>query len=137
LPLAGCGISIPSDPGGTLEKISGGEMRVGVTAEEGMSTAGDPPEGPLPDLANEFAGSIDASTTWTVAGEETLVELLERDKIDIALGHFTAETAWVDRVAISRPFSISGTDAELVALMPPGENAILAEFEAYIDSTGR
>lgn len=135
--LSGCGMSIPTDPEGSLEKITGGEMRVGVTAEEGMSTADDPPEGPLPDLANDFADSLDASTTWVVAGEESLVEMLETDKIDIALGRFTAETAWADRVAPSRPFIASEkTDTEIVALTPLGENAFLTEFETFIDSTG-
>lgn len=131
--LAGCGISIPTDPGGTLESVTGGEMRVGVTAEDNMSTGGETPAGPLPHLATDFARSIDARTTWIVAGEESLVEMLETDKIDIAFGHFTKDTPWADRVAVSRPFEAPGTGAETVAFMQLGENAFVTQFETFID----
>ena len=134
--LSGCGISIPTDPGGTLESVADGTMRVGVTAENNISTAGETPEGPLPDLAIDFARSVNAKTTWVVAGEESLVEMLETDKIDIAFGHFTKNTPWADRVAVSRPFEAPGTGAETVAFMQLGENAFVTEFEGYVDAEG-
>ncbi len=134
--LSGCGISIPTDPGGTLESVTGGALRVGVTAEDRMSTDGDTPEGPLPGLANDFAHSVNANTTWVVAGEESLVEMLEKDEIDIAFGHFTKDAPWGDRVAVSRPFEAPRTDAEIVAFMQLGENAFVTKFETFIDVNG-
>ncbi|UOR01783.1 hypothetical protein MUN77_00185 [Leucobacter allii] len=136
--LTGCGLTIPADPGGSLERARGGELHIGIAAEPGMSTDAHPPEGPLPELGSDFAESIDAAPIWEVGGEETLVGMLESGDIDLALGHFTPETPWTERAAVSRPFagSAGGADAELVALMPLGENALLSAFEGYIDERG-
>ncbi|UOQ57333.1 hypothetical protein MUN78_00365 [Leucobacter allii] len=139
--LTGCGLTIPADPDGSLERARGGELRIGIAAEPGMSTDAHPPEGPLPELGADFAESIDAAPVWELGGEETLVGMLESGDIDLALGHFTPETPWTERAAISRPFAgsaggVDGADAELVALMPLGENALLSAFEGYIDGRG-
>lgn len=138
LVLTGCGISVPADPDGSLQRVVGDELRVGVAAEPDISTAADQPQGPLPDLARDFAETLHANTTWTVASEESLVRMIESGEIDLALGDFSPQTPWSDRVAISRPFAApEGTPApELVAFLPLGENAFVSEFETYLDETG-
>lgn len=137
--LTGCTLSIPTDPGGSLDTISGNELRIGIAPETGFSTATDPPEGPLPDLATDFARSLHARTSWEIASEETLVHMLESGEIDLVLGNFTAGTAWAGDVGVSRPFliSVEGTKREIVAFLPAGENAFLAKFETYLDETGK
>ncbi|MBK0419646.1 hypothetical protein JD276_11440 [Leucobacter sp. CSA1] len=135
--LAGCGLSIPADPDRSLEHARGDELRVGIAVEPRLSTAEDPPRGPLPDLARGFAEELHARVVWEMGSEESLVRMLEEDEIDLALGDFSPETPWSDRSAVSRPFAAEGVDAELVALLPAGENALLSEFEGYIDATRR
>lgn len=134
--LAGCGMTVPVDPNGSINDIRGHELRVGLALEPRLSTAGDPPQGPLPELAEEFASTLDARPTWETGSEESLVRMLEDDEIDLALGDFSPETPWTDRAAVSRPFSVdaSASSTELVALMPLGENALLSEFERFVDA---
>lgn len=135
--LTGCGLNIPSDPNRSLSDAAGSEIRIGITVEPGLAEPGTPPSGPLPDLARAYAASINASPHWKIGGEETLVQQLEDGSLDIALGNFSEESPWLDRAALSRPFTVDGPDSdELVALMPLGENALLANFEAFIDATG-
>ncbi|MFD5600820.1 hypothetical protein ACFWHR_12290 [Leucobacter sp. NPDC058333] len=138
LALTGCNASIPADPNGTLARVSSDELRVGIAIEPGLSESGNPPAGPLAELAIEYAASIDATPSWQTGGEETLVGMLENEKIDIAFGHFTPETPWLDRAAVSRSFVIDNQHSEeLVALMPLGENALLSNFETFLDETER
>lgn len=69
--LAGCGLTIPTDPDGTLDRISGGELRVGFSPDPGLvegETEGaekGEPTGSLPDLVTGFAEEIDAEVEWT------------------------------------------------------------------------
>lgn len=135
--LTGCGLSFPSDPNGTLSVAAGAELRIGITAEPGLAEPGIAPSGPLPDLARAYAASINASPDWKVGGEETLVQELEDGSLDIAFGNFSEDSPWLDRAALSRPFTVKGAQSgELVALMPLGENALLANFESFIDANG-
>lgn len=136
--LTGCGITIPADPDDTLDHASGAELRIGIAVEPGLSEDGNPPRGPIPDLAIEYAETIDAAPVWEIGGEETLVEMLEQDKLDIALGNFSPDSPWSDRAALSRPFAVDDAHPEeIVALVPLGENAMLSNFETFIDTTGR
>ena len=134
--LSGCGLSVPTDPDGTLQSVSGGEMRVGVSPDPGLvSDDTDPPTGSIPDLVTGFADSIDADIDWTVASEETLVGMLERGDLDLVAGGFTDQTPWVDRAGVSRGYpGIDGADGlSLVMLVPLGENAVLSALERYLD----
>lgn len=138
LVLTGCGVSIPSDPDGTLARAAGDELRIGLAIEPGLIDSGDPPTGPLVDVAREYAASIDADAKWQIGSEEALVEMLEHQRIDIAFGHFSPQSPWSDRAALSRPFTLQERDGgELVALMPLGENALVSNFEHFIDDSGR
>lgn len=135
--LTGCGMSIPSDPNGTLSRAAGSELRVGIVVEPGLAEPGTPPTGPLPDLASEYATSIETTPEWQIGGEETLVRRLENGRLDIAFGNFSENSPWLDRAALSRPFAVGGSDSrKLVALVPLGENALLADFETFIDENG-
>ncbi|OCG73477.1 transporter substrate-binding domain-containing protein [Microbacterium sediminis] len=132
----GCGVQVPTDPDGTLDRITGGELRVGATAEPGLVEVTDgEPTGPLVDLVEDFAETIDAEPEWSVASEETLVTELEEGRLDLAVGGFTDQSPWVDRAGVTRGYpGIPGADGRsLVMLVPLGENAMLAELEAFLD----
>lgn len=129
----GCGLTVPTDPQGTLDRVTGGELRVGVSAEPGLAdAASDPPRGALPDLVTRFADALDATPAWETASEETLVTMLEQGRLDLAIGGFTGATPWSERVGTTRSYSLGGAE-DVVLLTPPGENAFLSELERFLD----
>lgn len=134
--LAGCDVSIPTDPDGTLERVTGGELRIGASPDTGLVDVGtSTPSGPLPALASEFASSLDADPDWTVGSEETLVGMLEAGDLDLIIGGFTDHTPWMDRAGITRGYGgIAGADGrKIVMLVPLGENAFLSDLERFLD----
>lgn len=133
--VSGCGITIPSDPQGTLEGARGGELRAGASASGTLVTVdGSEVTGTLAELIEGFADSIDAQVTWTIGSEEDLVDDLESGKLDLAIGGMTDATPWSDRVAVTRAYEgIPGASGPVVVLLPMGENAMLAALEAYLD----
>nr|WP_236571328.1 hypothetical protein [Microbacterium hydrocarbonoxydans] len=134
--VSGCGLTVPTDPDGTLQSVSGGELRVGVSPDPGLvADDTEPPTGSVPELVTDFADSIDADVEWTVASEETLVMMLERGDLDLVAGGFTDQTPWVDRAGVSRGYpGIDGADGRsIVMLVPLGENAFLSTLERYLD----
>lgn len=136
LSVSACGISIPTDPDGTLDSVTGSTMHVGISPEPGLVEIDDAgPSGPLVTLAEGFAASIDARIEWTVAAEESLVEDLETGNLDLAVGGFTDRTPWTDRAGITRGYTgITGAgDRSLVFLVPLGENAFLTKLEEFLD----
>lgn len=134
--LAGCGMSIPADPDGTLDRVSGGELRIGASPDPGLvDVESSTPTGPLPDLAEKFAATLDAEPEWTVGSEETLVGMLEAGDLDLVIGGFTEKTPWIDKAGITRGYSgIEGADGrKIVMLVPLGENAFLTDLERFLD----
>lgn len=133
----GCGIRIPSDPEGTTDRVTGGELRVGASADPGRVTVtGDEVSGPLPELVEDFAASLDAEVVWTVAAEETLVTALEQGEIDLAVGGMTDQTPWSDRAAVTRSFpDLPGVEGDhpVVFLAPLGENRFVSALETFLD----
>ena len=135
--LTGCGITLPVDPDGTLQSVTGGELRVGVSADEGLVDAsGATPSGPLTDLVDGFAASLDAEVDWTVGSEETLVVMLEEGDLDLMVGGLTDQTPWADRVGVTRGYEgVDGAeDRAIVMFVPLGENAFLTRLETFLDA---
>ena len=134
--LAGCGLTIPRDPDGTLDAVTGGELRVGTSPDGALvEVRNEVPSGSIVDLVDDFADSIRAEPEWTVASEETLVTMLEAGELDLIAGGITADTPWVDRAGVSRGYpGIDGAGGrEIVMLVPLGENAFLTALETFLD----
>lgn len=134
--LAGCGLQVPSDPDGTLDRVTGAVMHAGASPDAGLvDVSGEDVAGPLPELVEAFAKEHDAEVEWTVGSEESLVIGLERGKLDIVIGGMTTATPWADRAAVSRGYpEIPGSDGrDIVLLVPPGENRLLSSLEAFLD----
>ena len=133
--VAGCGVTVPSDPQGTLERVRGDELRAGASASrELVSIDGSDVSGPLAEVVEDFAASLDAHVTWTVGSEEDLVDGLEAGRLDLAIGGMTEATPWSERVAVTRAYdTIPGVESSVVMLLPLGENAWQAAIEGYLD----
>lgn len=134
--VSACGVTVPTDPDGTLDSVRGATMHVGVSPDPGLTEVGDAePSGPLVDLTEDYAASLDARIEWTVGSEETLVAGLESGDLDLAIGGFTGDTPWIDRAGITRGYAnIAGADGRrLVWLVPLGENAFLSNLEVFLD----
>ncbi|KAE8763588.1 transporter substrate-binding domain-containing protein [Georgenia thermotolerans] len=136
---AGCSATIPSDPDGTLERVRGDVLRVGVSPNPPWTivTAADaPPAGTEAVLVEEFARSLDAEVEWTVGGEEALVGRLERGQLDLVVGGLTARSPWAEKAALTYRYTEAvGPEGEKelhVMAAPMGENAFLVELEHFL-----
>lgn len=138
LAISGCGVTVPADPTGTLDRVSGGVLRVGVTPNDDRVVIHDdgPPEGSDVVLVEDFADSIDADIEWVTGAEEELVRDLESGRLDLIAGGITDATPWSDKAGVTRPYlevtQPDGTTLKLVMLTPMGENAFLSELETFL-----
>jgi polar amino acid transport system substrate-binding protein len=140
--LSGCGVQIPTDPDGTLERVrSTGELRVGVSPHPPFTTLPSQPEedpgGTEVDLVEGFASAQGAEAVYVVEGEEELVRLLDEGQLDVMVGGLTSKTPWAKKdVATTRPYLTTrenGKDVKHVMAAVRGENALLSELERYLD----
>ena len=140
LVAGGCSATIPTDPDGTLERVSGGTLRVGVSPNPPWTDLpGGPdaaPAGTEVELVEQFARSIDAEIVWVPGGEEDLVGQLEHSELDLLVGGLTARSPWSNKVALTyRYTSTTGPRGEKelhVMATPMGENAFLVELERFL-----
>ena len=140
--LSGCGLSIPTDPEGTLDRVRSTQvLRVGASPRPGwveMSDRGDP-TGREPEIVQRFADHLGVDVEWTVAGEEHLVALFEDGELDMAVGGVTEQNPWVEKVGLTRPYvevKTRGTTEAHVMMVPMGENAFQSELERWLDENG-
>ncbi|MFC8192614.1 transporter substrate-binding domain-containing protein [Cellulomonas sp. NPDC057328] len=138
--VAGCGVTVPSDPDGTLDRVRGGQLRVGVTPNAPWTElpAGEDgaPAGLEVDLVTGFAEHLGADVDWEVGSEEELVGALEDGDVDVVVGGLTARSPWASRAALTRPYVTvpgeRGEEENHVMATRTGENAFLVELERYL-----
>ena len=134
--LSGCA-GIPVDPEGTLERVSGGILRVGMSEHEPWTARdGGDRTGVEVDLVEEFAAELDAEIEWHDGGEEALIEQLHRGELDVVVGGLTEATPWVDSAALTRPYVVvtspEGSPEPHVIAARRGENALLVALERFL-----
>jgi polar amino acid transport system substrate-binding protein len=115
---AGC--QYPRDPDGTLNRVDGGVMRVGVTAADPwVLLDGDQPVGGAEvELARRFARDVGARIAWVHGSEEELVDAAKEGQVDLIVGGLTSKSRWKKDVAFTRPY----VEARAVVGIPPGES---------------
>ncbi len=135
--LAGCGVQVPTDPHGTLERVEDGVLHAGATANAPWVEV-DPsgiPTGSEPALVQDFAQQLGSEVEWTVGSEAELVAALERGDLDVVVGGFRDDTPWVDKAAVTRPYAETttpdGTEKH-VMITRMGENGFLVALETYL-----
>ena len=154
LSLCGCGLTIPSDPSGTLDTVRGGVLRAGISpnapfvdvtgvGEEptGTEPTGIEPTGTEVEAIEAFADHLDADVEWTIGSEEELVRDLEDGELDLVAGGLTDETPWSDKAGVTRSYDDvtddDGSVLKLVMLAPMGENAFISELETFLSRYSR
>lgn len=135
--LSGCGLQVPADPDGTLDRVSGGILRVGLAPNGDFTQVTDAGvAGSEVALVDDFAERIDADIEWQVGSEEALVRDLEAGELDLVIGGLTEKTPWSDKAGMTRPYEeftdARGEKHKLVMLVPLGENAFLSELETHL-----
>lgn len=141
LGLTGCASGFPADPNGTLDRVTGGTLRVGVSPNEDWTvvTGGGEASGIEVALVEEFANTIDADVEFTVGGEEKLMTDLQAGRLDLVIGGLTDATPWSEKAAITTPFdqvsAEGGKTVGHVMAAPMGENAFLLELEKFLLSS--
>jgi polar amino acid transport system substrate-binding protein len=133
--LAGC--RIPDDPEGTLERVDGGVVRVGMTVNPPWTELRDGRRAGIEvALVEELARSLRARTAWTDGAEAQLIEALEAGELDLVIGGVTKDSPWSDHAALTRPYATStseqGRRQEHVMVAPLGENAWLMRLERFL-----
>jgi polar amino acid transport system substrate-binding protein len=115
--LAGCGI--PRDPEGTLARVEGGTLRVGITASEPWTRLdGGEPGGVEVELVERFAAEIGARVEWVDGSEAELIGALEVRELDLVVGGLTADTPWQQKAAITRSYVTTRTVVAVPAAEP-------------------
>jgi polar amino acid transport system substrate-binding protein len=118
--IAATGCQYPRDPDGTLNRVEGGVMRVGVTAADPwVLLEGDRPVGGAEvELARRFARDLGARIEWVQGSEEELVEAAKEGQVDLIVGGLTNKSRWKKDVALTRPY----VETRAVVGVPAGES---------------
>lgn len=116
--VAGC--EYPRDPEGTLNRVEGGALRVGVIDDEPWVklSEGREPAGVEPALVRQFADELDAEIEWVQGSESELVEAMRGYQLDLLVGGLTRGSPWQKEVALTRPY----VDTEIQLGVPSGED---------------
>ena len=109
LALGGC--RFPDDTEGTLDRVRGGVLRVGVAEADPFVhlPADGPPEGVEVELVERFARQLDAEVEWVDGSESDLVEALHGRRLDILIAGLTRHSPWQAEIALTRPYLTTKT----------------------------
>ena len=95
----------PRDVEGTLDRVSGGVMHVGISeSDPWVRTGGSEPGGVEVQLLERFARTIDARIEWVEGSESDLIEALHGRKLDVVVAGLTRRSEWQRVAALTRPY---------------------------------
>lgn len=108
--LASTACGIPKDPEGTLDRVTGSTMRVGVThAPPWVEITDGGPEGIEVSLVEEFARTIDAEIEWIGGSEAELAQAVYLREIDLMIGGLTGTSTLASEVTLTHPYVTTAT----------------------------
>lgn len=114
---AGCGF--PWDPMGTLERVQGAKMRVGVVENEPWTRMDGEPSGVEVELIDDFAGTLGAEAVYLRGTTPGLLQAARQGEVDVVIVGFTDESPGIreqKEAGITRPYLVTRP----VVGVPPG-----------------
>jgi ABC-type amino acid transport substrate-binding protein len=129
--LAACGI--PRDPDGTLQRVEGSHMRVGIAEHPPWTSLGEEPSGIEVELVEEFARELNAEIQWVEGAETEVQEQMELGRLDLVIAGLHADSPWSSKVSFIQPYFTVGADEHVMAV-PHGENAWIVRLERFLRS---
>jgi polar amino acid transport system substrate-binding protein len=97
--------SYPRDPEGTLDRVTGGTMRAGVSDHRPwVDLSGERPAGVEVALLERFARELGARVEWFEGSESELMGALERHELDVVAAGLERSAPWSQSVALTRPY---------------------------------
>lgn len=142
LAATACGGPFPRDTDGSLDRITGGTIRVGVSENPPWTEVSDDGgvTGREVDLVTDFAQAHNAEPEWTPGAESELIMAMKRGDLDVVIGGLTSDSPWEKEVALTRPYADEvtpdGDTEKMVMATPLGENALLVALETHLAQTG-
>jgi ABC-type amino acid transport substrate-binding protein len=135
-----CGL--PRDADGTLDRVRGGVLRVGVEdAPPWVVAPPAPPDaaprGVEPALAEGLARELGARPEWRRDSEARLLTALHRRELDLVVAGLTDDSPWKGEVALTKPYAEDADGGAHVLATPAGENAWMVRVERYLRGHGR
>jgi hypothetical protein len=134
--LIGCD-PIPRDSAGALNRVRGGELRVGVADHppwvrfEGGRVAGLEPE-----LIEAWAKGLGARVSWKHGAEAELVEALHRREVDVLAAGLDSKTPYKPELGLTQPYieveDRHGSKKKHVLAVTPGESALLFSLDQFL-----
>lgn len=136
--LSNCGV-VPRDSAGTLDRVRGGELRVGVVNHPPwVRVEGDQITGVEPDLIERWAQHLHATVAWRPGAEADLVEALHRRDVDVLAAGLVSDSPYRGRIALTQPYLESqdryGSNKGHVLAVMPGESALLLSLDQFLAS---
>lgn len=114
---SGCGI--PRDPEGTLQRVTGGTMRVGIAEHEPwvlVDESGHPEGGVEVALVEEFAATLDADIEWVAASTAEIAAALHTRSLDLGIAGFASTSPFQKEATFTHPYLTTFTTIGI----PPG-----------------
>lgn len=139
---AGCQGGFPADAQGTLERATGGELRVGIAENPPWTDVA--PDGTVSgsevELLEDYAETIGAEIRWVPGGENVLAAEMVEGNIDLAIGGLASDVPWTAEIALTRPYTTTqgpdGKPVDIVMGVQPGENALQVDLERFLAERG-
>ena len=108
LPLPAC--QWPRDAEGTLDRVTGGTLRVGlVEAEPWVVLDDDEPDGVEVRLVEELAARLHTEVEWVQGSESALMDALHVRAVDLVVGGLDSSAPWRDQAALTRHYLTTTT----------------------------
>ncbi len=131
---------MPRDPAGTLGRVEGGELRVGVLHAPPWARHGEgEPGGAEVDAARALGKELGARVRFVEGAETELLGKLHRFELDLVVGGLLDPSPYAEQVGWTRAYHVErrgGSEKKHVFAVPPGENAWLVRVERYLDVHG-
>jgi len=124
------GCDFPRDPRGTLGKVQGGTMRVGIVDHDPWTRMeGSRPSGVEVELLKDFARGLDAEISFVPGATPELLEAAREGEVDVLIGGFTSTSPGVSE---GKEAGVTGSylTTRFVVGVPPGR-------AAFDDPSGR